>query len=296
MTWRKAAASLAEIWRGPLAVLDARGRIELANRAMQRVLGQPERKLLARVGVECGEKVGGGGSSEELRRLLRAARSGAAQRHQTRIDGPGGDAARVSFTFAPTGNARRGVIVRMTSAEPADAAYGEGGLDYEVSFVPEEWILAGVAGPASEPLVPMLGQRCYRALYGRDSSCPFCPVGAARSSGAPAASVLRPRLPGGDFRIVTASLDEPARAHLHVLEVDSTTVSDLIGAKIDVLADAAALSDRERGVLQLLLVGRSLQDIADALGISRRTVKFHQFNLLAKLGAESRTDLVRLIL
>jgi DNA-binding CsgD family transcriptional regulator len=61
------------------------------------------------------------------------------------------------------------------------------------------------------------------------------------------------------------------------------------------LADAAQLSERERSVLTYLLMGRSLGDIALILGISPRTVKFHQANVLEKLGADSRADLVRLI-
>jgi DNA-binding NarL/FixJ family response regulator len=56
----------------------------------------------------------------------------------------------------------------------------------------------------------------------------------------------------------------------------------------------ANLTPREREVLELLLLGRIHEDIAQMLGISERTSKFHQANLLAKLGAESRHDLVRL--
>lgn len=58
--------------------------------------------------------------------------------------------------------------------------------------------------------------------------------------------------------------------------------------------EAAGLTAREREVLELLLLGRTHEDIAVALGISERTSKFHQANLLAKLGAESRMDLLRL--
>lgn len=60
------------------------------------------------------------------------------------------------------------------------------------------------------------------------------------------------------------------------------------------LIAAAQLTAREREVLDLLLLGRTHEDISVALGISERTSKFHQANLLAKLGAESRLDLLRL--
>jgi len=58
----------------------------------------------------------------------------------------------------------------------------------------------------------------------------------------------------------------------------------------------ARLTEREREVLELLLLGRTHEDIAHVLGISERTSKFHQSNLLVKLGAESRLDLMRLFL
>jgi DNA-binding NarL/FixJ family response regulator len=60
------------------------------------------------------------------------------------------------------------------------------------------------------------------------------------------------------------------------------------------LVTAADLTKREVEVLDLLLLGRSHEDIALVLGISERTSKFHQGNLLRKLGADSRFDLVRL--
>jgi DNA-binding response OmpR family regulator len=58
----------------------------------------------------------------------------------------------------------------------------------------------------------------------------------------------------------------------------------------------ARLTEREREVLELLLLGRTHEDIAHVLGITARTSKFHQSNLLVKLGAESRLDLMRLFL
>lgn len=57
---------------------------------------------------------------------------------------------------------------------------------------------------------------------------------------------------------------------------------------------AAELTAREVEVLDLVLMGRAHEDIAVALGISERTSKFHQANILRKLGAESRYDLLRL--
>lgn len=52
------------------------------------------------------------------------------------------------------------------------------------------------------------------------------------------------------------------------------------------------LTERERDVLYLLVKGQANSVIADALVVSRSTVKFHVSNILAKLHASSRTGAV----
>ena len=54
------------------------------------------------------------------------------------------------------------------------------------------------------------------------------------------------------------------------------------------------LTQREREVLQLVALGLANKTIASRLGISEHTVKFHVAAILAKLGAGSRTEAVRL--
>ena len=50
------------------------------------------------------------------------------------------------------------------------------------------------------------------------------------------------------------------------------------------------LTPREREALQLLAEGLPNKAIADRLGISEHTVKFHVNSLMGKLGAQSRTE------
>jgi DNA-binding NarL/FixJ family response regulator len=54
----------------------------------------------------------------------------------------------------------------------------------------------------------------------------------------------------------------------------------------------AALTERERGVLELLAKGSSNKEIARRLGITERTAKFHVGSILLKLGAANRTEAV----
>lgn len=57
---------------------------------------------------------------------------------------------------------------------------------------------------------------------------------------------------------------------------------------------AESLTPREREVLQRLAEGLPNRAIADALGISDHTVKFHLASIFGKLGAGTRTEAVRL--
>jgi two-component system, LuxR family, response regulator FixJ len=58
----------------------------------------------------------------------------------------------------------------------------------------------------------------------------------------------------------------------------------------------AALSPRERDVLDGLVAGRANKQIAFDLGISPRTVEIYRANLMAKMKAESLSELVRMAL
>ena len=54
------------------------------------------------------------------------------------------------------------------------------------------------------------------------------------------------------------------------------------------------LTAREHEVLEWLVEGLPNRAIADHLGISDQTVKFHVAQIIAKLGAANRTEAVRL--
>ena len=66
-------------------------------------------------------------------------------------------------------------------------------------------------------------------------------------------------------------------------------------ARLDGVLDlpAESLTSREVQVLELLAEGLSNKTIAQRLGISDQTVKFHVASISGKLGAVNRTDAVR---
>ena len=66
-----------------------------------------------------------------------------------------------------------------------------------------------------------------------------------------------------------------------------------IQQRIGALGKTTKLTEREAQILELLCLGSSFDDIAVRLGISPRTVKFHQENVLRKTGSSSRVELFR---
>lgn len=66
--------------------------------------------------------------------------------------------------------------------------------------------------------------------------------------------------------------------------------------KLKIHGRIAALSNRERQVLEGLVAGQANKTIAFALGISPRTVEIYRANLMTKMQASSLSDLVRMAL
>jgi DNA-binding NarL/FixJ family response regulator len=81
-----------------------------------------------------------------------------------------------------------------------------------------------------------------------------------------------------------------------LIALDPVAVPSLVSAPARPLADPSAepLTTREREVLALLAQGLANKTIAQRLGISEHTVKFHVGAILTKLGAGSRTEAVTL--
>lgn len=92
-------------------------------------------------------------------------------------------------------------------------------------------------------------------------------------------------LPDAIARIVSGELYvQPALgAMLAARAATSSTHADPI----------AALSEREREVLDLLVLGHTNVEIASLLFLSPRTVETHRASIQRKLGVKSRADLVR---
>jgi DNA-binding NarL/FixJ family response regulator len=88
-----------------------------------------------------------------------------------------------------------------------------------------------------------------------------------------------------------ASVDEIERA-IRTVARGETFLDPRVATRVVALASAPRLSPREREVLHLLATGSANKEIAAALGVTERTVKFHVTSIFNKLGADNRAQAV----
>jgi DNA-binding NarL/FixJ family response regulator len=110
---------------------------------------------------------------------------------------------------------------------------------------------------------------------------------------------VRAQLAGEGVDIL-AEVDTLADARAAHMRADALIVAeDLSGHSVSLDDEermAEPLTPREIDVLELLTEGLPNKGIAERLGISDQTVKFHIGSILGKLGATNRTEAVRLAL
>ena len=136
------------------------------------------------------------------------------------------------------------------------------------------------------------GIELVRKLKGEGSSCPVILI---TGHGDVALAVEAMKAGAVDF--IEKPFDDAAllgaiRSALDALPDNRTGSS----AKNEAEARLAELSPRERDVLQGLVAGKINKVIAHDLSISPRTVEVYRANLMAKTGARSMSELMRLAL
>ncbi len=79
---------------------------------------------------------------------------------------------------------------------------------------------------------------------------------------------------------------------IRVVSAGGSLIEPAIASRIlrQVSKPEETLTDREREVLGWLARGKSTKEIAAALSITERTVKFHVSSIMSKLGANNRTE------
>jgi DNA-binding NarL/FixJ family response regulator len=91
-----------------------------------------------------------------------------------------------------------------------------------------------------------------------------------------------------------AALDHARRGRVYISPEFGADVIESVRATAGRPArSAAALTDRQRQILQLVAEGRQNKEMAEVLGVSVKTVEFHRGRLMAKLNARSVAELTR---
>ena len=105
---------------------------------------------------------------------------------------------------------------------------------------------------------------------------------------------VRAVLPGDATAEELAGAIAGCTAGLIVLHPEALIVRTAGASRPHGSGEGAALTPREREILEMMAEGMRNRKIASRLGISGYTVKFHVASILAKLAASSRTEAVAL--
>jgi DNA-binding NarL/FixJ family response regulator len=144
-----------------------------------------------------------------------------------------------------------------------------------------------------------------------------------RLNGIDACRLLQPKMPHAKWVFLTVSADadlarEAFRLGASAFLVKSSAASELFtaiqramagrryitplilngmpeGVFLEQPAPAHAdkITDREREVLQLLAEGRTMKEVAVALNVTPRTVAFHKYAMMKRLGVKTGAELVQ---
>jgi PAS domain S-box-containing protein len=295
--WSAAAASLVERLDRPTVLLDEQGRICLFNGSMEELLGRRRIEVLDRLWVD---EFVPKEEAESASWRLKEALAGTVDRCECPVITRSGQRLLLTLDIAPLGHQGRPALLAVVTlvkhaTEPLDH-HGVTVLNYEISTATSDFGRIRKVSCTDEALcrAAVIGEKCFTALHHRSRPCEGCPAllpdGATRRS-----NVVPSKWDDAPFAIVTGEPSEDGSRRMTAYFLGRSVVAGLTRARVNQLAESAGLSDREREVLDLLLLGRSPREMSHALGISERTIKFHQTNILGKVGADSRLDIFRLL-
>jgi DNA-binding CsgD family transcriptional regulator len=288
MDWSAVALLLAERAQIPVVLIGENGDLLHVAPAAQKALGC-RGDLIGKNWIELQTS---DQDAFHARLLIARALTGATHHFDVKVPAPQGTCV-VTFESYPIGHGvGRGILLFVQSVAPAASDSSVRDFDYEVKKVSTgDFRLQSLRRRRRLPSTA--DGQCFRVLHDRSSPCERCPVVALAKPGDVHASAHRCN--DVEIEVTTARLLENGTAAVSVRRVSKTIFTALLRARLDELADRARLSQREREVLDLLVDGQTFEEIGEKLGITARTVKYHQGNLLSKLGADSRSDLVRLL-
>lgn len=293
--WSSIATALAERNSRPVVVLDARGRVQLLNSAMEALLGWPRYEAL---GLALGRIGIGPHDKAWARRWLGDVLRGSLRDGDLEATTRGGQRVRLSVEVSLVG-AGEGInvmmVVRHTEPLTDDTVGSPVWIDLEINREARQFGVITAFKSGGPEIAGAVGRRCYEVLHGGTEPCSECPVLQNGDTPWPRTSVSRDG-DGDAVYLVRAEAPSETHARLTAVRLELQALQHLVRWRIDEVAESFALTTRERAVISEVVLGRSSDEIAQSFGIAKRTVKFHQANAIAKLGIHARSELMDLVL
>jgi len=297
MDWPAIAQLLAERIDRPLVLLDRSNKICLFNSAAEKILGWRRHDVDGGAWVD---RFAAAENRDATLHWLEQAQRGVLHKYECEIVTKTGGTILALLDMTLVGRGRiQGLLLAVEASFPVNGphpAFPGQHVDYEISLSPLTFgeLRSVSASGTGLHVVAEKRRRCFEFLYSRGTPCDDCPVLRPPTDSWPRVTI-RGRGAGEQvYEITKAELATSTSVRLSMKTVTAEELSAIRGVRVKALADRASLTERERAVMEYLLDGRSLDEIAALLGMSPRTAKFHQTNLLGKLGADSRSDLFRL--
>jgi DNA-binding CsgD family transcriptional regulator len=300
LEWKFLARSLLDLCGSAAALLDGHGRIRAANRALEELTEASPGALIDRRLDDLG---GSEAAAATTRTTIAAALEGATAPFEIDLTTTSSRSLLLQVKPQLVGLPGRPAlllkVVGWRVAPKGGLPRYVGGDHYELSSRFEDFgVLLNVwsaAGRGSRG--DLLGERCHRALHELEAPCAGCP--AFLQQPPPVAGLAMVVIPRSTTQlrldVVQVRVLSPTSIAVSVWQVGEALLSQLINGKLRAMAERRGLSARECTVLEFLVLGRSNDEIATHLGVSERTVKYYKRSVLQKLGAESKYDLMRLI-
>jgi PAS domain S-box-containing protein len=294
--WEALGCLLADSLAKPAFVLDRSGTIRMVNAAAERATGWRRQAV---IGAHWCELLTPTHPRSDNPRWATDALRGMIKEGSFRARAEDGAPLAIEFDISPVGDgdakalllvATRMAIVDL-SAEPATI------IRYQLSTASDSFgVLDYVATESQTRYLAGRELRCFNYLYELDKPCRNCPALPGAKSTWPSVAVRAHATRDDCFEVVHAVQVEGDAVQVHVRRISDAELRRLFSAKLERIGENANLTAREHAVLEHLMAGRGPEEIATLLSVSKRTVKFHQANILEKLGAESRNDILRLLL
>lgn len=284
--FRRLVGELIEHVPSAMFAIDGAGHVLQANARFEALLGIPRHDF---VGESFAERLVPTPLRPLVQRALDQIRSGDADTLAVSVETGHGSTLLIECDVRRYGRSESSpwlvTVMRSRVERPVDELRPFGALAYSVLRREDGSLVFDDGEHAGAP--------CHRVLYARETKCPRCPVDEAIATNVAVESAFFDTVSGE--AIVVRAIASALRTRLERVILRASSLDEITRARVEARVEIAGLSTRERDVLAHLRLGRTLEEVATLLGISHHTVKFHTANILQKLGADSRLDLIRIL-